>query len=53
MVVLINIISQIILKDGACQRINNENQNTTPRGKISLTALKHYRKISYQHRIME
>ncbi|KAK2175667.1 hypothetical protein NP493_715g00013 [Ridgeia piscesae] len=32
MAVLINIISQIILKDGASQRINNENQNVTPRG---------------------
>ncbi|KAK2172195.1 hypothetical protein NP493_986g00087 [Ridgeia piscesae] len=30
MAVLINILSLIIFKDGACQRINNENQNTTP-----------------------
>ncbi|KAK2155564.1 hypothetical protein NP493_2064g00005 [Ridgeia piscesae] len=52
MAILINIISQIILKDGACQRINNENQNMTPRGNKSLTALKHHEKISYQHRIM-
>ena len=29
--------------------INNENENTTPRRKKSLTALKHHQKISYQH----
>ncbi|KAK2164425.1 hypothetical protein NP493_1412g00015 [Ridgeia piscesae] len=54
MAVLINIISQIILKVGACQRINNENQNTTPIVEKSLNALMNHKtnQLSAHNRVL-